>query len=66
MRKIIAKVHDVEFDHKPECVQEAMDYTRELLDNKGYSFDGIFISVDTNIAYVWKNIKPKTLIKTPA
>lgn len=59
MKKTIVKVHAIEFDHEPECCQAAIEETTELLEEKGYIFDGIFISVDTKIAYVWKNIKPK-------
>ena len=57
MRKIILKVHDIEFENDPVSVEEALKSAKTLLDGKGYTFDGILISIKTKIAYVWKNMK---------
>jgi len=63
MRKIILKVHDIEFENNPKSVEEARKNTIELLKSKGYTFDGILISTKEKIAYIWKNMKPAKPIK---
>jgi hypothetical protein len=57
MRKIILKVHDLEFENNPESVEKTRLDTIELLKSKAYKFDGMLISVKDKVAHVWKNVK---------
>ena len=69
MRKIILKVHDLEFENNPASVDEAIHSTAKLLQTKGYTFEGMFIDIKEKVAHVWKTEKPKPtppLIKTTA
>ena len=58
IRKIILKVRDLEFQHTDESMAECIQATKELLDDKRYFYDGILISVNSKVAYVWKTMKP--------
>jgi len=57
MRKIILKVRDLEFEDTQTSVQDEMENAKKVLNTKGYFFDGILLSVNTKIAYVWKEMK---------
>jgi hypothetical protein len=58
-RKIILRVSDLEFENNNESVKQCLNETELLLNNKGYFFDGILLSIKTKIAYVWKYVQPK-------
>lgn len=57
MRKIILKVHDLEFENNPESVEKTRLATIDLLKSKGYKFDDLLISIKDKVAHVWKNVK---------
>lgn len=69
MRKIILKVHDLEFENNPASVDATIHSTAKLLSEKGYTFEGMFIDIQEKVAHVWKSVHPKPtppLMKTTA
>jgi hypothetical protein len=59
MKKIILKVHDLEFENNPASVDAAIHSTAKLLQTKGYTFGGMFVDVKEKVAHVWKTVQPK-------
>jgi hypothetical protein len=69
MRKIILKVHDLEFENNPKSVADVISKTSKLLNSKGYKFEGMFIDINEKVAHVWETVQPKhtpPLIKSTA
>lgn len=57
-RKIIIRVHDLDYEETPKSVEECYNDTKNMLNNKGYFFDGMLFSIKSRIAYIWKHSKP--------